>query len=229
MNTFKKIFSLLLVICMLVSMLSLTACKKETEDDNTENESTDNNGGNSNASTDKTYTVTVEDAEDKTPLEGVKLIVMGAGKYLNVTTDKNGKASVQLPEGTDDVSVMFVGNIDGYVKPEKTSFAKNATELTIKVEKEKDNKVAYTVKVIDQNGNAVVGMHAQLCPNGVCLAEDFVTDENGEIKAQLSPDSEVHIQLKDLSGYTLGAKIDENYHGVIESGDTEITLVVTKN
>ena len=31
MNTFKKILTLLLVICMIASMLSLTACKKDPE------------------------------------------------------------------------------------------------------------------------------------------------------------------------------------------------------
>lgn len=237
MTALKKIFSLLLVICMLASMLSLTACKKETnENENEENETNNDNGGNGNASTEKTYTVTVEDKNDKTALAGVKLVIFDGSKYHNVTTDENGKASLELPAATETVSVMVTNVIDGYLKPEKLSgslyhavFAKDATELTVKLEKEQSNKVTYTVTVVDQNGNAVVGMHAQLCPNGICLATDFVTDENGEITAELSPDSEVHIQLKDLGGYTLGATVDGTYHGVIESGETEITIVVTKN
>ena len=233
MTAFKKILSLVLVICMFATVLTFTACNKDkNEGTNDENNET-NNGGNENVTTDKTYTVTVLDGEN-TPVVGVKLVITDGNSYPTATTDKDGKASVQLPEATT-VSVMVTSVPDGYVKPEKVSgvyhgvFASGSTELTLKIEKEADNKVEYTVKVVDQNGDAVVGMSIQLCPNGVCLAEKFVTNENGEITVKLTPGSAVDVKLEGLEGYTLPTPVKDSYHAVIESGVTEATVTVTKN
>ena len=232
MTIFKKILSLVLVICMLATVCSLTACGEKDKNEGTNNENNEN-GGNENVSTDKTYTVTVLDGENN-PVEGVKLVITDGNSYPTTTSDKDGKASVQLPKATT-VSVMVTSVPDGYVKPEKVSgvyhgvFASGSTELTLKVEKEADNKVEYTVKVVDQNGDAVVGMSIQLCPNGVCLAEKFVTNENGEITVKLNAGSEVDVKLEGLEGYTLPTPVKDSYHAVIESGETEATVTVTKN
>ena len=235
MTTFKKIISLLLVVCMLATVFSLTACGKKNTGNNDEenkNETPNENGGNENVSTDKTYTVTVVDG-DKNPIEGVKLVITDGKAFPTVTTDKDGKASTELPDGT--VSIMVTSTPDGYLKPEKVSgiyhgvFAKDSTEFTLTLEKEASDKVTYTVKVVDQNGNAVVGMGIQLCPGGVCLPDNFVTNADGEITKDLAPNAEVHVKLEGLSGYTLPATLDGTYHAVIESGETEITVAVTKN
>ena len=232
MTVLKKILSLVLVICMLATVCSLTACGHKDKNEGTNNENNEN-GGNENVSTDKTYTVTVLDGENN-PVEGVKLVITDGNSYPTTTSDKDGKASVQLPEATT-VSVMVTSVPDGYVKPEKVSgvyhgvFASGSTELTLKVEKEADNKVEYTVKVVDQNGDAVVGMSIQLCPNGVCLAEKFVTNENGEITVKLNAGSEVDVKLEGLEGYTLPTPVKDSYHAVIASGETEATVTVTKN
>lgn len=232
MTVLKKILSLVLVICMLATVCSLTACGDKDKNEGTNNENNEN-GGNENVSTDKTYTVTVLDGENN-PVEGVKLVITDGNSYPTTTSDKDGKASVQLPEATT-VSVMVTSVPDGYVKPEKVSgvyhgvFASGSTELTLKVEKEADNKVEYTVKVVDQNGDAVVGMSIQLCPNGVCLAEKFVTNENGEITVKLNAGSEVDVKLEGLEGYTLPTPVKDSYHAVIASGETEATVTVTKN
>ena len=204
MTALKKILSLVLVICMLAAVCSLTACGGKDNNDDVSNDNNNDNGGNNNVTTDKTYTVTVLDGEN-TPVEGVKLVVTDGKSYPTATTDKEGKASVQLPADVT-VSVMVTSVPNGYVKPEKVSgvyhgvFAKNSTEFTLKVEKEVDNKVEYTVRVVDQNGDAVVGMSIQLCPNGVCLAEKFVTNENGEITVKLTPGSAVDVKLEGLEG-----------------------------
>ena len=233
MTALKKILSLVLVICMLAAVCSLTACGGKDNNDDVSNDNNNDNGGNKNVTTDKTYTVTVLDGEN-TPVEGVKLVVTDGKSYPTATTDKEGKASVQLPADVT-VSVMVTSVPNGYVKPEKVSgvyhgvFAKNSTEFTLKVEKEVDNKVEYTVRVVDQNGDAVVGMSIQLCPNGVCLAEKFVTNENGEITVKLTPGSAVDVKLEGLEGYTLPAPVKDSYHAVIESGVTEATVTVTKN
>ena len=232
MTAFKKILSLVLVICMLAAVCSLTACVSKDKNDDVSNDNNDN-GGNNNVTTDKTYTVTVLDGEN-TPVEGVKLVITDGKSYPTATTDKEGKASVQLPADVT-VSVMVTSVPNGYVKPEKVSgvyhgvFAKDSTEFTLKVEKEVDNKVEYTVRVVDQNGDAVVGMSIQLCPNGVCLAEKFVTNENGEITVKLNPGSAVDVKLEGLEGYTLPTPVKDSYHAVIESGVTEATVTVTKN
>lgn len=229
--TFKKILSLILACCMLMAVLSLTACGGN--DDNKDNEN--NNEGGENNTTDKTYSVTVLD-EDNNPVEGVKLVITDGTNFPTAKTDASGKASAQLSEGT--ISVMITTVPDGYLKPEKVSgvyhgvFASGSTELTITLEKDVviDTKVEYTVKVVDKSGYPVVGMKVQVCPGGVCLSDDLFTDENGEIKVMITPGQEVKIQLIELDGYTLPETIDGTYHAKIPAGETEITIDnVTKN
>ena len=228
MTTLKKILTLLLVISMLASVFALTSCGGKNKGDNNENNENNetNNGGNEGATTDKTYTVTFVDG-DNNPVEGVKVIITDGKSYLTKTSDADGKASVQLPEAS--VSVTVVSVPEGYEKPAKATFANGTTDLTVTLTKVASNKVTYTVKVVDQNGDAVVGMGVQLCPGGVCLADNFVTDENGEVSVEITPKDYVSVQLKELDGYTLPAPTDGSYHGTIGSGETEITLVVTKN
>ncbi len=212
---------------MLMSVLSLTACGGN-DDNNDENS---NEGGENNTTTDKTYSVTVLDG-DNNPVEGVKLVITDGTNFPTATTDASGKASAQLPEGT--ISVMITTVPDGYLKPEKVSgvyhgvFASGSTELTITLEKEASNTVAYTVKVIDQNGDAVVGIEVQLCYDGICLAA-IATDENGEMSKDLAPGKTVDVKLYDLTGYTLPEANDSGYHAVIAEGETEITVTITKN
>ena len=220
---------------MIVSVLSLTACGGDDENDNntdntnTDNTNTDNTNGD-NTATDKTYTVTVLDG-DNNPVAGVKLVITDEKTYPNVTTDATGKASVQLPADTTTVKVMVTSVPDGYVKPEKVSgvyhgvFASGATEFTLKVEKEASNKSTYTVKVVDQNGDAVVGINVQLCYNGICAAA-VPTDENGEITAQLAAGTAVDVKLYDINGYILPTANANGYHA--SSSETDIEIVITK-
>ena len=218
---------------MLMTVLSLTACGS---DDDTDGDKTNDNGtsnDNNNEQTgNKSYTVTIVDG-DNNPVEGVRLVITDGKNFPTVVTDASGKASTELPEGS--ISVMIAGVPDGYVKPEKVSgsyhgvFASGKTELTVEIGKEVSNKVAYTVKVVDQNGDAVEGMQIQLCPDGVCLADQFITDANGEISKEMAPGKNVDVKLYPLEGYTLPTENDHGYHAVIATGETEITITVTKN
>ena len=229
--TFKKILSLILACCMLLAVLSLTSCGDKGNDNN-DNDGNTNVGGETNENV-KAYTVTVLDG-DNNPVEGVKLVITNEETYPTATTNASGKASVEFPEGTI-VKVMVTTVPSGYLKPEKISgvyhgvFANGSTELTIMLEKEASNTVTYTVKVVDQNGDAVEGLQIQLCPDGVCLADQFITNANGEISKDLAPGKKIDVKLYDLSGYTLPAANDHGYHAVIEAGETEITITITKN
>ena len=233
---FKKFLSIILVCCMLMSVLSLTACgNKNNGNDNNTNEGSGNDNTNDNTNnqtTDKTYTVTILDG-DKNPVEGVKLVITDEKSYLTVTTNVNGQASVQLPE--TKVSVMVTSVPDGYEKPEKVSgvyhgvFKTGSTDLSITLSKVASNTVTYTVKVIDQNGDAVEGMQVQLCPDGVCLADQFITGANGEISKDMAPGKRVDVKLHELDGYTLPIANEYGYHAVIDAGETEVTITVTKN
>lgn len=233
---FKKFLSIILVCCMLMSVLSFTACgNKNNGNDNNTNEGSGNDNTNDNTNnqtTDKTYTVTILDG-DKNPVEGVKLVITDEKSYLTVTTNVNGQASVQLPE--TKVSVMVTSVPDGYEKPEKVSgvyhgvFKTGSTDLSITLSKVASNTVTYTVKVIDQNGDAVEGMQVQLCPDGVCLADQFITGANGEISKELTPGKTIDVKLYALDGYTLPSPLSNGYHAVINAGETEVTITVTKN
>lgn len=226
MNTLKKIFSLLLVISMILSVLSLTACNKDKGNDDDKGKENVTNNGNK----DKTYTVTVVDG-DNNPVEGVKLIITDETKYPIVTTDKNGKASVSFPEAT--INVMITSVPDGYEKPKAISkgyhaiFESGSTELTLKIEKKADNNVTYTVRVIDQNGKPVEGMSVQLCYNGICAAP-VATNEDGEVNANLAPDTVIDVKLYALDGFVLPDPVNGEYHAVIEEGDLRIDVVVTR-
>ena len=229
MKTFKKIISLLLVVCMMISVLSLVACSKDDKDDN-------NNDDKNDKTTNKTYTVTILDG-DNNPVEGAKVIFTDGNNHFTqpITTDANGKvATTELADGT--ISVMLSSVPDGYEKPAKVSgpyhgvFASESTELTIKVEKEASGKVTYTITVVDQRGDAVEGMEIQLCPGGVCLAQNYTTDEFGEITVEIKPGEEVHIKLlTELTGYTLPAVDGSGYHAAIPADETEIEIEITKN
>ena len=227
---FKKLLSIILVCCMLMAVLSLTACGGN--DNGNDDGQTNKDGKDNNQSTNKTYTVNIVD-RDNNPIEGVKLVITDEEIYPTAVTNASGKASAELPDG--NVYVMITTVPEGYVKPEKTfgvyhgAFTSGMIELTIIIDKEETNTVTYSVKVVDQNGDAVEGMQIQLCPDGVCLADKFITDANGEISKEMAPGKTVDVKLYELDGYTLPAGNDHGYHGVINTDETEITITVTKN
>ena len=229
MKNFKKIITLLLAVCMILSVFTLTSCNKKGEDDVND----DTNGTDNTTSTNKAYTVTVVD-DNNAPIAGVKLVITDNKEFITATTDANGKASAELPEGT--VSVMITSTPDGYDKPAKVSgtqyhgiFANGSFEHTIKLEKKETGKVTYTITVLDTNGNPVVGMQVQLCPDGVCLADKFYTDESGEVTAEIAPGKEVDVKLLPLDGYILPETVKGEYHASIPADETEIVISTVIN
>ena len=237
MKNFKRIITLLLAVCMIVSVFALTSCGGGDNGNSGNNNSGNTNGGNSGSSNKKTYIVTIVDG-DNNPVEDAKVIFTDGTNFTPpVETDANGKASAELGEGT--ICVMLSKIPDGYEKPEKISapyagsyhgiFASGSNNLTIELEKKASGKVEYTITILDNNGNAVVGMEVQLCPGGVCLAQNYFTNEDGEITVEIAPGEEVHIKLHNLAGYTLPATDADGYHAVIEADETEIEIEIIKN
>ena len=208
---------------MILSVFTLTSCNKNKDDVKNDTNGTDNTG-----STGKNYTVTVLD-NDNAPISGVKLVITDGKNFITATTDANGKASAELTEGT--VSVMITSTPDGYEKPDKVSgtqyhgvFTIGSTELTVKLTKKSTGKVTYTITVLDTEGNPVVGMQVQLCPDGVCLIDKFYTHEFGEVTAEIVPGKEVDVKLLPLDGYILPKPTKGDYHASIPADETEIEI-----
>ena len=86
-----------------------------------------------------------------------------------------------------------------------------------------DGKLTYTVTVVDQNGDPVVGAYVQLCIGEMCNMPVATNGEGiAQIKAQ-PDDWEVTLANPIPAGYTFeGGKTPLD-------GETEITITVTKN
>ena len=223
MKAFKKILSLVLIACMLVSVLSFTSCNKDKDKDNG-NTTTDSGNDTTN---DISYTITVVDGLNN-PVEGVKIAAMYTGGSAQVTTNAEGKAIIKT--SATDVKVMITSSPDGYEHTSTiSSFKTGSTELKLSVTKIADSKVTYKVKVVDQNGDVVVGAGVQLCYKGICLAA-INTGANGEMTNQLDAGYEVSVLISSVpEGYTIPATEASGYHATIAAGQTEITVTVTKN
>ncbi len=232
MKNSRRILSVLLVLCFLLSVtVLLVGCDSgEGESTTTENTTTETNAP---AVSDNAYTVTIVDNENN-PVAGVAVMITNATDvFINGTTDDSGKFSSEA--NGENLGVMIVSLPDGYDKPAAVSGAMHAMftsgkSVTITLNKKVNTVVTYTVKIIDQNNNAVVGAQLQLCPNGTCLSDNFVTDAQGVCTKDLSPDLPVDVKIVWLpSEYTKPAELANGYHGKIEAGETEIIIVVTKN
>ena len=181
----------------------------------------------------KTYTVTIVD-ENNTPVEGVRVILTNGTTFTPaVSTDANGKASAEFDE--ENIVVMILNVPEGYEKPDKVDgttyhgvFASDSNELTIQLEKKVTNKVAYTLTIVDDNGDAVEGMEIQLSPGRIWISTPFLTNENGQITVEITPDYDVYVRLFALDGYTLPEADEDGYHAIIPAGETCIEIEVTK-
>ena len=233
MNCFKKILTVVLVVCMMFSTLSLVACNKDKNKDNGSNNN--NNDKNDNNNTATTYTVTFIDT-DGDPVVGVKAMATTGTKFSPaVTSDKDGVAKFDCSEFGEGTVYLFIVKVpDEYVKPETDAdtsyhgtFSKSSTTLELVIEKKPDTTVAYTVTVVDQYGNPVEGALVTMCDN-VCYPE-IATDANGKATNNLEPGLELHIKVKAPAGYNTDNHTPDadGYIAVIGEGDTEI--VINKN
>ncbi len=234
MKNTKRILCLVLVLSLMLCIPAMFAgCNSSENKDTTANNGTETPNGTTSSGSDNAYTVTIVDNEGN-PVSGVSIMITNVSDvYLNGTTDASGKFSTESTG--KDLGVMIVSVPDGYEKPAATNGAihamfNNDKSVSITVNKKVNVTVAYTVKIVDQNGDAVVGATLQLCPNGTCLADNFTTDDNGVCTKELSPDLPVDIKIVTLpDGYTKPAALDNGYHAKIEAGKTEVTITVTKN
>ena len=223
MTMLKKILIIALVFCMAASMLALTSCNKD-KGDNTNNGENSGNDNTNNTPTGETYTITVVDGANN-PVAGVK--VMTDPGFKTYTSDAQGKITFESDKTGIKVAVLSAP--EGYeYSSDAISFKSGSKELTIKVTKAQDERVTYTVTVVDQNGDAVVGAGVQLCYNGVCLPA-VNTDDNGTITNLIKDGYEVSVLITVPNGYSEPTPVSGTYHAVIPEGQTEITITVTKN
>ena len=90
------------------------------------------------------------------------------------------------------------------------------------------DQIAYTVTVVDQNGNAVSGVSVQICDDRSCQPS-VVTNANGQASVNVHSSGSVHVKLEEKSGYTLPAEVVEGYHAETAPGVNGVTIVITKN
>ena len=223
MKVFKKFLILALVFCMMASMLALTSCKKDdTDDTDGTNQGTNENNDNTPTAA-PAYTITIVDGANA-PVAGVKVMVDPT--YKTYTSDENGKIAFDTDK--TGLKVMILSSPDGYEhSSEPVSFKSGSKELKLTVSKVADDKVTYSVTVLDQNGDPVVGAGVQLCYNGVCLTP-VNTNASGVAENSLKSGFEVSVLLTLPEEYS-ATPVSGDYHAVIPEGQTEITVTVTKN
>ncbi len=229
MKNIKKILSFLLVLSLCFTLaISLTSCK-DTGDDNGDGDNTDDNK--------ISYTVTVKDKDGKA-VSGVKLMISDSSSvFENKETGTDGKATLKLDAENVSLGVMITSVPSGYEKPTPISGVFHAVfgnkkDIIIEIDKPTTETVTYTVKVVDQNGDAVVGAELQIC-HTVCVQCDL-TDSNGETKKELSSSvssGTLKVGILNLpEGYTIPeATVEGGYHATIAPSETEITVEVIKN
>lgn len=189
------------------------------------------NSGDKDENTKVTYTVTVLDQNgDTVPGAIVYFYVEGGVEFpigtkddgtVSYTTDKEVKFSVfSLPENYeyDDMSI-------------KQSFGKDGKITVTVVKKEVENiGVTYSIRVVDQYDNPVVGAGVQMCIVGSgCIPFDKLTNENGEAFKVIAEDN-YKAKISTLpDGYTDSTNGEyQDFSGDAENGFT-VTVKVTKN
>lgn len=128
------------------------------------------------------YTVTVVN-EAGDPVPGITVMI-GTGNDP-LTTDENGEVTITLPKSNYTVTVS---QPDGTLQNQ--TFADGETEMTVVLGQgggsgEDENKITYTVKVIDYSGNAQSGIMVQILKDGAPVAVQ-TTDASGQITADLA-------------------------------------------
>ncbi len=224
----KKFISLILTLAMVLTLgLGLVSCA----DDNGNAGGGNADGGNTGSAGDgkDTYTVTVKDTEGN-PVANVEFAMVKVKGGTEIPypdtqkSDTDGRTEFKVKPDTWKVKVDKVPA--GFVLPTATyDFTDKAVTITLSL------LPLYTIKVVDQNGDAVVGAYVQMCiggEGGVCVAFRQPTDENGEATMRIKFDNYEANFTGDLpDGYTY----DGGY--VAFSGDEiggfNVTLEVTKN
>ena len=209
----KKILSLILVLVM---MLSIVACggKDKTPDTNDDEQQ-------GTTDTKVTYVVTVVDTDGKAVEGAVVSFTTKGGSPIPFPTDSEGKASYKTAK---EVTAAVTAVPSGYEYAklnQKIEFDKDG-KATITLTK-KAEKAPYTIKVVDQNGNAVAGVKVQMCDDaGLCLIPT-ATNEEG-IATYKYQEGNFHVLINTLAdGYT----VDDMSVYYYFTG-REVTIEITK-
>lgn len=209
----KRYIAVLAVAVMLLAVL----CGCGTDANGNDPEST---GNETQGSSDGVkYSATVVDQHGN-GIAGLALMFTGTepGQLYMVQTGLDGSCAVS---SETPVTVTITSIPDGYTSA-KTEFAYDGTtEMTIVLIAEEDASVAYTVTVVDQNGDAVENVTLQFCDDENCKMP-VVTDSTGIVTVSYE-ESEYHVTLTALpDGYA--SEVTEFY---FDSGATEMTIVLT--
>jgi hypothetical protein len=166
-----------------------------------------------------TYVITVVDESGKP--------VVGAGVQLckdtclpGITNDQ-GTAEFKVAEDPE-YKVSFMSVPEGYEGAEEAYYFENGSyELTITLiaPAVNDGKALYTVKVVDEGGNPVVGAGVQLCKD-TCLPA--ITDEDGIAEFRVAEDPEYKVSFMSVPEGYEGA--EEAYY--FESGSYELVITL---
>lgn len=191
----KRFWAILLAVSLLfASCIGLVACDDgDGEGSGEQTGGTDDgkdDGKDDGLSTDAKvdYTVTVLDT-DGTPVMGAEVQLLNKDnntKYPKEETDIDGKVTFSRKAGN---YVAILASVpDDYTVADfdvEYNFSNNSALIRV------DLKVypRYTIKVVDQDGNPVVGAKVQACINTLCVDFPNVTDQNGESHREIEVDS----------------------------------------
>ncbi len=186
----KKILSILLVF---VSLLALFSCGGNG----------DNNDGNAD-SQQKAYVYSAKVVAGTTPIVGAKVEIRNesADQKALLTTDSKGEIAKTYNEEIAGEWVAKIISIPDVYGIEKTEYLGKTYTLTngfVKIEFAQVELPQFEVKVVDQNGDAVVGAMVQICLDS-CFVK--VTDDTGVARMDYA-DGEYKANILSLpDGYT---------------------------
>ena len=223
----KKIISILLSsVLLVVSLFAFASCGGDGNTGDGGNGGGNGDGGDNGggANTDVTYTITVKD-EDGNAISGVSLsLTNSAGlEYYNTldVTDAEGKTSIKMKSDSQYTNVKLKSAPSRYAvdKSQVYTFTNNAVTITL------TSHPSYTVKVVDQNGDAVVGAKLQMCNDAGCVPLDD-TDEGGESVRYIDKTGFRAQLTEHPSGYEYAeGENDATYYDF--SGDSDSGYIVT--
>lgn len=232
----KKIISILALVAMLASSFALlTACGGNDGSDNEpcvtcvdsdKDGKCDVCGGTVEAPAQaQAYKVIVKDTDGvKVVGAKVKLITRNSESEVAIT-DENGEVSIEFAIlGYVKASIVEVP--DGYIKPTKAEvlFDEGATEATVTVEI--DKRVTYTVNVVDENGDGIVGIMVGICDDETCKSPTS-TNAAGTATFKLEIVGKAKVQFIMLEGYEITSHTpDSSGYVHFEDGATEITITL---
>ncbi len=185
------------------------------------------------------YTVTVVDTNGDAVVGAVVAIsrVSPQATSPDLTTDNEGKvkASFTKIDGVARIRATVKSVPTGYILPSgATTFDADATSATITVALE--NKIEHTIRLVDQNGNAlnIAGATVLVCQNE--CQSPVETDENGVAKVSFEPVEGMYLKVKisnlstlpALEGYQYFKVVDNDGYIHFDEGTTELVVVLVK-